>query len=431
MYPDGGSDPAFQELYVRWFQFGAFCPVFRSHGTGTPREPWRFGGPGSSNYDAIVRFDNLRYRLMPYLYSTARRVTQDGYTLMRGLPMDFPSDPNTFKVDNEYLFGPSFLVCPVTRELFHKTGKQEDFIPSSNLISPDGGKGRLAAEFFKGGNFEEKAAELFMVEIALTWAGSIPEPILNSEYSARWSGRILTRERGTYVFTGRTNGGMRLWVDGKKIIDRWSNEKPVVERARIMLNGDARIPIRIEHRQGKPGAANFKFEWIPPKRTENLPKNGIGCYLPAGCEWTDFWNGSRIAGGSSILRETPIDLMPLYVRAGSIIPMGPFLQYADEKPADPLELRIYPGADGSFTLYEDEGDNLNYEMGSCAVIPIAWDEASRTLTIGKRRGGFPGMLKERTFHAVRVGPGRGIGPDIEQHPDKTIRYTGKETKVRI
>jgi alpha-D-xyloside xylohydrolase len=123
--------------------------------------------------------------------------------------------------------------------------------------------------------------------------------------------------------------------------------------------------------------------------------------------------------------------MPLYVRAGSIVPMGPFLQYAEEKPADPVELRVYPGSDAWFTLYEDEGDNLNYEMGSHAVIPIRWDDASKTLVIGRRIGGFPGMLKERTFHVVLAGPGRGIGLDDTQNPDRTVRYSGIEMKVPL
>jgi alpha-D-xyloside xylohydrolase len=431
MYPDGGSDPAFQELVVRWHQFGAFCPVFRSHGTGTPREPWRFGGPGSGNYESMAKFDNLRYRLMPYLYSTAWRVTEAGYTLMRGLAMDFASDPRVLGIDNEFMFGPSFLVCPVTRELFHKTKKQEDFIPTSNLFSPDGGMGRLRVEFFKGGDFEERVEDSFMVETALTWAGSIPEPVLNSAYAVRWSGQILTQAKGKTQFVVRTEGGVRLWVDGVKLIDRWDNDTPSIERAAVVLTGDTRVSIRIEHRQKKPGAANFKFEWIPPGKMESLPKNGIECYLPGGSEWTDFWTGDRFSGGRPVPRETPIDLMPLYVRAGSIVPLGPFLQYADEKPADPIELRIYSGADASFTLYEDEGDNLNYEMGSYAVIPIHWDEASKTLILGRRRGGFPGMLKERTFQVVRVEKGRGTGVELTMPPDRTVRYNGAELRVSM
>jgi len=429
MYPEGGSDPAFQELVVRWHQFGAFSPIFRSHGTGTPREPWRFGDPGSGNYESILKFNNLRYRLMPYLYSTAWRVTQTGYTLMRGLAMDFGSDPKVLGIDNEYLFGPSFLVCPVTRELFHKTKKQEDFIPSTNLFSPDGGMGRLRVEFFKGGDFEAKVEDSFMVETALTWAGSIPESVLNSGYTVRWTGQVLTQAKGTYQFAARTDCGVRLWVDGKKLIDRWDNDEPSVERTCVVLNGNMKIPIRIEHWQGKPGAANFKFEWIPPRKAESLPKNGIECYLPQGSEWVDFWTGGRISGGRSVARKTPIDLMPLYVKAGSIVPMGPFLQYAEEKPADPIELRVYAGADALFTLYEDEGDNQNYEMGSFAAIALRWDDASKTLILGKRNGGFPGMLKERTFHIILVGSGHGVGVDITQNPDQTIRYTGVEMKV--
>ena len=287
----------------------------------------------------------------------------------------------------------------------------------------------MRVEFFKGGNFEEKVEDSFMVETALTWAGSIPESVLNSEYTVRWTGQVRSQARGIYELLVRTDGGVKLWVDGVKLIDRWDNNKPSVNRVAVVLKGKTKILIRIEHRQGKSGAANFKFEWIPPKKAESLPKNGIECYLPGGTEWTDFWTGDRISGGRSVVRETPIDLMPLYVRAGSIVPMGPFLQYADEKPADPIELRIYAGADASFTLYEDEGDNLNYEMGSYATIPLRWNDASKTLILGKRNGGFPGMLKKRTFHVVLAGPGHGIGLEETQNSDQTVLYSGVETKV--
>jgi len=430
MYPEGGTNPAFQELYVRWFQFGAFCPVFRSHGTGTPREPWRFGEPGSPNYDAILKFDHLRYRLMPYIYSTAWKVTHDGYTMMRGLPMDFSSDPVVLTMGDEFLFGPSMLVCPVTREMYHRTRKQEDFIPSSNLFYPEGDGGSLKVEFFRDLDFKEKVQDLHVVEIALTWAGSIPESVLASAYSVRWSGEIAADRDGIHRFVIRTDGGCRVLVDGRCLIDCWDNTGPVIRRGEISLKGGKRYPVCIEHGQPKPGAANFKLEWIPPKESVTALSAAMDCYLPRGAEWIDFWTGRKYGGGQYLTRETPLDIMPLYLKAGSIIPMGPFLQYADEK-TDPIELRIYPGDDARFELYEDENDSQNYENGIYAVIPIVWEEESRTLFIGKRQGKFPGMLDKRTFHVVCVRENLGTGEGWQEKPDRIVHYDGKEIRVKL
>ena len=125
-----------------------------------------------------------------------------------------------------------------------------------------------------------------------------------------------------------------------------------------------------------------------------------------------------------------METLPLFIRPGSIIPLGPFLQYSSEKPADPIELRIYPGADGSFTLYEDEGDNYNYEKGKHATIPISWNDARHTLEIGKRTGDFPGMLKERTFNIVRVSGNHGAGIASTEKPDAVVHYNGHAVKIK-
>ena len=151
-------------------------------------------------------------------------------------------------------------------------------------------------------------------------------------------------------------------------------------------------------------------------------------YLPK-TRWVDFWTGHGVDGGASIDAAAPLNRIPLYVRAGSIVPMGPDLEYATEKPADPIELRVYAGADGSFTLYEDEGDNYDYEKGARATIPIQWDDASRKLTIGERQGNFPGMLERRTFHVVFVGDGHGTGIDPGTQPDKVVEYSGGRVTV--
>jgi alpha-D-xyloside xylohydrolase len=154
-------------------------------------------------------------------------------------------------------------------------------------------------------------------------------------------------------------------------------------------------------------------------------------YLPSKRSWFDFWTGETIEGGQTIKADAPIEKLPLYIKAGSIIPLGPFLQYSTEKPADPIELRIYPGANGSFILYEDENDNYNYEKGIYSTIKFEWDEAQCQLKIANRKGEFPGMLKERMFHVVLVKENHGIGVEITERSDKIVRYYGKEIVIKF
>ncbi|MGD0548814.1 MAG: DUF5110 domain-containing protein, partial [Terracidiphilus sp.] len=154
-------------------------------------------------------------------------------------------------------------------------------------------------------------------------------------------------------------------------------------------------------------------------------------YLPAGTDWTDFWTGERMAGGKSLAADAPIEKMPLMIRAGSIVPMGPLVQYSTEKPADPIELRIYPGADGGFTLYEDENDNYNYEKGVYATITFHWNDARRELTVDSRKGEFPGILKSRSFQVVLVGKGHGTGVEVTGNPDRAITYIGDAVTIRL
>ena len=267
------DDPAYRELFVRWFQFGTFCPIFRVHGTRTTNqnELWSYG-PDAQRI--LTAYDNLRYRLMPYIYSLAWRVTHDSYTLMRPLVMDFPADRAVVNIGDQFMFGPAILVNPVTEQ-------------------------------------------------------------------------------------GET------------------------------------------------------------KRHLYLPR----------VKWYDFWSGAAMQGGESIDSTAPLDRLPLYVRAGSILPMGPALQYATEKPADPIELRIYAGTDGDFTIYEDENDNYDYEKGTYALIPLHWDDAARKLTIGNRSGSFPGMLEKRSFYIVFVHEGHGTGGDSTAQADKVIEYAGKELTI--
>src|SRR5207247_5691150 len=267
------DDPAYRELFIRWFQFGTFNPILRVHGTRdtNQNELWSYGPEAQK---ILVAFDNLRYRLLPYIYSLAWMTTGQFYTQMRHLVMDFRTDPRAAAVGDEFMFGPAILVNPVT--------------------------------------------------------------------------------------------------------------EPGVSTRRV--------------------------------------------YLPQ-AKWYDFWTGTSIEGPRTMEAAAPMDRLPLYVRAGSILPMGPQIEWSTQKPADPIELRIYRGADGDYTLYEDENDNYNYEKCAHATIPFHSNDAKSVLTIGNRKGQFPGMLQSREFQIVFVAENHGTGIAPEQKPDKVVKYSGNEIAI--
>ncbi|MGD1045753.1 MAG: glycoside hydrolase family 31 protein [Bacteroidota bacterium] len=287
-FEKGQEDEGFKELYTRWFQFAAFCPLFRAHGADFPREPWAFGTPESKTYKTLLKFTNLRYRLMPYIYSLAWKVTSENYTIMRALPFDFLTDTLTHNINDQFMFGPSFMACPVIRPLYYH--------PNNVKIN-------------------------------------------TTDY---------TRE----------------------------------------------------------------------------------VCLPKGTQWLDFWTGKKYEGGLKVKADASYETMPLFVRAGSIIPFGPFIQYSTEK-EDPIEVRIYPGADGEFTLYEDENDNYDYEKGIYSLIKFNWDDAKKTLTIDSRKGAYPGMLKKHTFNILLVNENRGTGVETSSRIDKIVKYSGMQTVVNF
>ncbi|HVO72936.1 MAG TPA: TIM-barrel domain-containing protein [Ignavibacteriaceae bacterium] len=290
------EDPDYVELYTRWIQFGAFCPMMRSHGTDAPREIYQFGKKGEKIYDAIEKTINLRYLLLPYIYSTSWDVTANQSSMMRALVMDFAEDKKALNINDQYMFGKSLLVCPVTKPMY-----------------------------------------------------------------------------------------------SKKIIN--GNDTSLVSDFSAVKNEEV--------------------------------------YLPKEAEWYDFWTGEKYNGGQIINKASPIDIIPLFVKAGSIVPIGPEVQYATEKTWDSLELRIYEGADGKFTLYEDENDNYNYEKGIYSTITFIWNDAGKILTIGERKGSFPGMLEDRKFNIVRVARNKGTGMKTVNKFDREVIYTGKKIAVKM
>lgn len=268
------DDPAYRELFIRWFQYGTFNPILRVHGTRKTdqNELWSYGPDAQK---ILVNFDRLRYRMLPYIYSLAWKTTSESYTPMRPLVMDFRTDVRAQNVGDQFMFGPAFLVNPVT------------------------------------------------------------EPSATSKH----------------------------------------------------------------------------------------------LYLP-NAKWYDFWTGASVEGGRAIDAAAPLDRLPLYVRAGSIVPLGPDEEWSTEKQPDPIEIRIYRGADADFTLYEDENDNYDYEKGVYATIPLHWDDAKQSLTIGDRKGQFPGMLQNRTFQIVFVSGNHGTGIAPTENADKVVSYSGEEITVK-
>jgi len=415
----------YKELYVRWFQFGAFSPLFRSHGTFYPREVWQFGEPGSDNYQALLKADNLRYRLMPYIYSLAWRVTNEGYTIMRGLPFAFPKDEQTHEITDQFMFGDAILVSPVLNSIKGKDIKPVP-VPASNYFNNNGEQGKLDIEpiAVEGDQVEEMKGS----EDAVKHPGNWEEWGVCFEMGCtRISGQLLTQEAGKYeVFLNQFAGNVILapFNVTKRVEDMETGEKASFDN----LKANTKYKIVVDY--CAEGEFN-EFYWITPGQRENAPDNKTtrDLYLPKDNKWVNFWTGETFEGGQEITVDAPIDKIPLFVKAGSILPMGPFIQYTSEKPADPIELRIYTGADGEFELYEDENDTYNYEKGIYSTIKFTWNDAEQKLTIGKREGEFPGMLQERTFKITWVAPNRGIGEGINEQPDQVITYAGEAIEI--
>ncbi len=429
VFDRGGNDPAYQELYTRMFQFGAFCPIFRSHGSETPREIWRFGNFTTN----LVEFDNLRYRLMPYIYSLAWQVTGHGYSIMRGLPMDFTADRKTYSIDDQFMFGPAIMVCPVTEYMLHRPPEASGIIPADVFRTKDGQPG-LDVQYYSDDHFGTLCHEQVETNVNLFWYTGWPRFITGPRFSMRWEGKLVPAESGAYRFHFKSFGPKRVFLDGRLLTNSYSAME--AETVPVELQAGKEYDFACETANSVLGAFKAQLFWKTPemfareKIVEPRPQTRP-VYLPAGTQWIDFWTGQAMAGGQTINADAPIDKIPLLVRAGSVIPMGPFIQYAAEKPADPIELRIYPGADGGFTLYEDENDNYNYEKGVYSTIAFHWDDANRRLTVDDRKGSFPGMLKERSFNIVIVGKDRGTGVEIADKPDQVILYHGKRQSLQL
>ncbi len=425
----GGGDPAYQELYTRMFQFGSFCPIFRSHGSETPREIWRFG----NFVPDLVKFDKLRYRLMPYIYSLAGQVTQNGYTIMRGLAMDFPQDKNTYNIDDQYMFGPALMVCPVTDYMYNKPPERGIRVTASHFKTRDGKPG-LKAKYYKDTKYSVLGLEKIDSCINLNWYDTgRPDYVTDSSLSITWEGKIIPDETGKYQFQVKCYGPSHIYLDGKELKFVYSGVEAYTEI--LDLEAGKEYSFRLEKENENPGAFHVELFWKTPAifAKEQLKENrekSRKVYLPTGTNWIDFWTGKSYTGGQKVTADAPIDKIPLFVKAGSVVPMGPFVQYAEEKPDAPYEVRIYPGADGNFLWYEDENDNYNYEKGAFAEVEFKWNEVQKQLTIGGRKGTFPGIMEKRQLNFVIVNPDKGNDIEVAK-PDKSIDYDGTEQIIQF
>ncbi len=429
IFSTGGKNPAYQELYTRMFQFGAFAPIFRSHGSETPREIWEFG----EFTPVLIKYNHLRYRLLPYIYSIAWKITSQGYTLMRGLPMDFPEDKNTFNIDDEYLFGPSILVAPVTEYMYYSP-PQKSIKVSPEFFKTKEGKPGLLARYYKDDKYKILGKEQIDKNIDVFWYTGRPNYVTDSMFSIRWEGKLIPKESGKYQFHMKSFDAKRIFLNGKQLPIVYTSVEQYTDTFHLDAGKEYDITVETENRST--GAARMQLFWKTPsifakEQSKEYKEKIRKLYLPIAKGWYNFWTGERLNGGIYITTDAPIETLPLFVKAGAIIPMGPFLQYANEKPADPIEIRIYKGDNGTFTLYEDEGDNYNYEKGIFSIITFEWDDNQNTLTIGNRKGEFPGMLKKRIFNIVLVDKNKGTGLNPSSHFDKTIQYNGNKIVIKF
>ena len=413
LFTYGAKDPAYQELYTRMFQFAAFCPIFRSHGSDCPREMWEMG----EFKPVLVDFDKLRYKLMPYIYSLAGRTYIEDYTMMRGLPMDFPKDKKVYELKDEFMFGDNLLVAPVTNYMYHTPPQISKLVPKEVF------KGGVKVKYYKDKDFKNLSKEETSENIDIYWYTGRPDYVTDSEYSIIFEGTIVAPETGKYQFQIKSFDTRVIIFNGKELKFELDCNEPYFEF--LELEKGKEYPIICKTQNNQTGAARFRLYWKTPsdfekeKQKSDKPKTR-DVYLPEGANWVDYWTGKNYEGGKSYTFDAPIEKIPILVKQGSILPLGPEVQYADENPFGELEIRVYQGADGEFLLYEDEGDNLNYQSGKYSLIKFTYNEASKKLKILKREGSFDGMKQERVFKVTS-------GDKVVQ----TVNYKGDEIEVSL
>ena len=352
---------------------------------------------------------------------------------MRGLPMDFPSDKKTYPIDDQFMFGPAVMACPVTSYMLHRPPEPSVPVGPEFFRTKDGKPG-LDASYYKDAGYKTLGMKKVDPNVDVFWYTGRPDYVTDSTFAIRWEGKLIPKETGGYQFHLKSFDAKRIKINGRELPIVYTSVEQYTDM--IDLEAGKSYDFVLETENRSTGAARMQLFWKTPsifskEKTPEERKTTRLVYLPEGRNWIDFWTGRTLAGGQSIEADAPIDKIPLMVKAGSIIPMGPFIQYSTEKPADPIELRIYPGADCGFTLYEDENDNYDYEKGVYATIGFQWNDTGRTLTIENRQGSFPGMLKKRTFNIVLVSENHRTGIGVTEKPDRVILYNGVSQIVRF
>ncbi len=426
-FPDGLKDPAYLELYIRWFQFGAFLPVFRAHGTEIRREVWAIGPDDSPMYAALKAALEQRYSLMPYIYSQAARVTHHAETFLRPLVMDFAADPRIAHFPNQYMFGHDILVCVVTTPLEEQPRHIAEFIPNYAVDAE--------VTFYAGADFATAVDTRHSDDVKMSWSGDLPVALKGQPWSARWAGTITAEESGLHSFHILSQGLIRFTLDGKLRVASAGAEDSQANGADGAVSfkghgGDDSygfdLPLvkgrayRFELTQSQPAAdvVSLWLEWTTPSQRADMqvtPAKTIDVYLPAGTTWYDLATGVALAGGQTLKVHPQLAVMPTFVRAGAIIPMTPGIQYAAQTP-DRVELHIYAGRDGAFSLYDDAGDGHGYEDGAFRAWPLAWDDAARTLTFRPASGTY-GRDATR-FVVILHDGGQGISRTVTVSPDQ-------------
>ncbi|MCQ2204892.1 MAG: DUF5110 domain-containing protein [Bacteroidales bacterium] len=424
LFTYGAKDPSYMELYTRMFQFATFSPVFRSHGSDAPREMWEMG----EYKNVLVEFDKLRYRMMPYIYSLAGRTYTEDYTMMRALAMDFASDKKTLDIKDEYMFGDNILVAPVTDYMYHTPPQISHMVPAEVFRTNDGKQG-IDVKYYNDLNFSSLTKEEKAENVDVYWYSGRPDYVTDSVYSIRWEGKVVAPETGKYQFQIKSFDSRVIIFNGDTLKIALDCNEPYFEF--IELEAGKEYPIICETQNHQTGAARFRLYWKTPsdfaKEGEKATREKTReVYLPKGAGWVDFWTNKRYNGGETVKMDAPIEKMPLLVKQGSILPMGPVVQYANERPDAPLDIRVYVGADGKFTLYEDEGDNMNYKDGAYSTIDFTYSESEKKLTISDRQGSYKDMPRERLFRIIKVTEG-----NTSLKPSTTISYTGEKTEIKL
>jgi alpha-D-xyloside xylohydrolase len=332
------------------------------------------------------------------------------------------------------MFGPAIMVCPVTEYMLHRPPLSS--VPvTPEFFKTNDGKPGLKAQYYKDIKYKKLSLEKIDSCINLNWyATGRPDYATDSTFAIKWEGKLTPKQTGKYQFHIKCYGPKQLSIDGKPLKFIYNSVEVYTELIELQAGKEYNFALQTEN--ATPGAFRMELFWKTPdilaaERVVEKREQSRNVYLPKNTNWVDFWTGETFKGGQVCTFDAPIDIIPLLVKAGSIIPMGPFVQYATEKPADELEIRIYPGDNGSFILYEDENDNYNYEKGAFSNISFQWDDNKRQLIIGKREGSFKGMIDKRTFNLVVVSKSAGKGMDLPAKPDKTVKYDGQKQVIQF